>query len=250
MTPTLATADHDPLQDLRLPPAFAHHAAGPGDLLVQAVALAPEHGAGTFLTQVRSEGAALILGMAVVLEPDQPLAQARLAFLMGMVALADAMSAHCPPERPVRLIWPDEIRFDKARIGGARLALPPGTDESQVPDWMVFCAELLLDRPGLTEPGKFPESTSLEEEAFDPPARLVETFASYLMLYVDRWAHDGLDSVTNRYLMRIDPPLLKGVRRIEGDQLVEITPSGGRRLAPLSQALGESPWRDQGGPRL
>jgi hypothetical protein len=240
----------DPLADLRLPPAFAHRPGGPGDLLEQAVALAPRDGAGTFLTQIRDQGAARVLSMAVVLEPEEPLSRARLAFLLAMVALADAMAAHCPPERPVRLTWPDEIRFDKARIGGARLAVAPGTDEGAVPDWIVVCADLVLDRPGLAEPGRHPDSTSLVEEGFDPPARLVETFASYLMLYVDRWLHDGPDSVTNRYLMRIDPPLLKGVRRIEGDRLVEITPSGGRRFPPLPEALGSTGWRDSEGPRL
>lgn len=250
------------LDDLRLPPAFVHHPAGQGDLMAQAVALAPDHGAGTFLTQVRNAGPRQILGMAVVLEPDLPLGQARLAFLLAMVALADAMAAHCPPERPVRLTWPDEILFDKARIGGARLAHAPVAGDGGVPDrvsdrgpdrgpdWVVFCAEILLDRPGLAEPGQHPQSTSLHEEGFDPPARLVETFASYLMLYADRWVHDGPDSVTNRYLMRIDPPLLKGVRRIDGDRLVEITPSGGRRFAPLSEALRDAAWRDAGGPRL
>jgi hypothetical protein len=250
MTQTPDQTEPGTLDDLRLPPAFTHHAAGPGDLMAQAVALAPDHGAGTFLTQVRDHGPARVLGMAVVLEPDAPLDQARRAFLLAMVALADAMAAHCPPERPVRLVWPDEIRFDKARIGGARLAVAPGTDPGAVPDWMVVCAELLLDRPGLDEPGRHPGSTSLHEEAFDPPARLVETFASYLMLYVDRWAHDGPDSVLNRYLVRIDPPLLRGVRRFDGDRLVEITPSGGRRFPPLPEALGASDWRGEGGPLL
>jgi hypothetical protein len=250
MTQTPVQTQTDRLDDLRLPPAFTRYPADVGDLLAQAVALAPDHGAGALLVQIRQDGQADVLSVAVVLEPEEPLAQGRLAFLMCMVALADAMAAHCPPERPVRLIWPDEIRFDKARIGGARLAVAPGTPEDSPADWMVFCADLLLDRPGLDDPGSHPDSTSLIEEAFDPAARMVETFASYLMLYADRWIHDGVDAVTNRYLMRIDPPLLKGVRRIEGDRLVEITPSGGRKYPALAQALGDSPWRGAGGPRL
>jgi hypothetical protein len=57
--------------------------------------------------------------------------------------------------------------------------------------------------------------------------------------------------VSNRYLMRVDPPLLRGVRRIEGDCLIEITPSGGgRRMAPLREALAASTWRDEMGPKL
>lgn len=239
MDPTLAP---DPV---RLPPAFDLHAAGPGDILAQAVARAPEAGAGTFLLQ-RAGG---VLGLAVVFEPEEVLAQARLALVLGMAAAADALAAHAPPERPVRLVWPGELRYDKARIGGGRLAWPADCAEDAVPGWLVFALELLEGRPGLDEPGRFPQTTSLVEEEFDPAERLVETFASYVMLYADRWRHEGVASVTNRYLMRIDPPLLRGVRRIEGDRLVEITPSGGRRYAPLAQALAEVPgWRGPEGP--
>jgi hypothetical protein len=112
-------------------------------------------------------------------------------------------------------------------LGGGRFAVAPGTAEDAVPDWMVFAAELIADRDHLEEPGRFPDSTSLKEEGFDPAEDIVSTFASYIMLYFDRWTHEGFDAVGNRYLMRIDPPLLRGVRRIEGDRLVEITPSGG-----------------------
>jgi hypothetical protein len=70
------------------------------------------------------------------------------------------------------------------------------------------------------------------------------------MLYFDRWTHEGFDAVGNRYLMRVDPPLLRGVRRLEGGRMVEITPSGGRRFPPLAEALAVQDWRDARGPRL
>lgn len=230
---------------LRLPPAFTLH-DGVADPFPTAFARAAQQGAGSFW--LRRQGG--VLSMAVVLEPEEPLARARRAFLLGMVALADALAAHCPPERPVRLVWPDTLLYDKARIGGGRLAVAPGTGEDTVPDWLVFGAELLEARPGLTDPGDHPGTTSLTEEDFDPAERLVETFASYLMLYVDRWLHEGPDAVLNRYLARIDPPLLKGVRRIEGDRLVEITPSGTRRHPSLAEALSQPPtWRGDRGPR-
>jgi hypothetical protein len=186
----------------------------------------------------------------VVLEPHQLLAEARLAFLAGMTALGDALAAHCPPERPVRLVWPDEVVYDTARIGGGRFAVAPGTAEDAVPEWMVFAAELIADRDHLEEPGRFPGSTSLKEEAFDPAEDIVSTFASYLMLYFDRWTHEGFDAVGNRFLMRVDPPLLRGVRRLEGDRMVEITPSGGRRFPALPEALARQGWRDERGPKL
>ena len=232
---------------LRLPPAFTLHRTDARDVLAEASRLAPEMGAGT-LVMHESPG---LLAFAVVLEPETPLSDARRAFLLGMAALSDALAAHCPPERPVRIVWPDQVVYDAARLGGGRFAVAPGCAEDQVPDWMVFAAELIADRDHLDEPGEFPDSTSLKEEVFDPAGDIVSTFASYMMLYFDRWAHDGFDAVGNRYLMRIDPPILRGVRRIEGDRLFEMTQSGGgKRYAALAEALARQDWRDDRGPRL
>ncbi|TQM94484.1 biotin/lipoate--protein ligase family protein [Roseinatronobacter monicus] len=230
-----------------LPPPYTLHRTEQADVLQVASDLAPTEGAGTLVVH-QAPG---LVAFAVVLEPEQPLAEAQMAFLLGMVAVADALAAHCPPERSVRMNWPDEVLFDKARLGGGRFAVAPGTGPEDVPDWMVFAAELIADRDQLTEPGALASSTSLKEEAFDPAEDIISTFASYMMLYFDRWAHDGIEAVTNRYLMRIDPPLLRGVRRIEGDRLVEVTPSsGGKRSAPLLEGLGKTGWRDAQGPKL
>jgi len=231
---------------LILPPPYTLFRSQGGDILDEAAALASEHGAGTLVLH-QAPG---LLAFAVVLEPDEPLEQAQMAFLLGMTALGDALAAHCPPERPVRFVWPDELRYDKARLGGGRFRVAPGCAPGDVPEWLVFAAELIADRDHLEEPGAFPDSISLKEDEFDAPEAIVSTFASYMMLYFDRWAHEGPESVTNRYLMRIDPPLLRGVRRLEGDRLIEITPSGGRKFPPLLEALGKSDWRDAKGPRL
>ncbi len=230
-----------------LPPPYTLHWLERGDALAEAVRLAPVEGAGTLVVQ----HTAGVVSFAVVLEPEQRLSESQMAFALGMVALGDALAAHCPPERAVRLVWPDEIRFDKARLGGGRFAVASGAGAGDVPDWLVFGAELIADRDHLAEPGRFPASTSLKEEAFDPVEDIISTFASYMMLYFDRWAHDGIEAVTNRYLMRIDPPMLRGVRRIESDRLVEISPSGGgKRSAPLLESLGRTGWRSDTGPKL
>ncbi len=232
-------------EPIRLPPAFRLHRADGPDVLAAAVGLAPEEGAGTFVLS-RYKG---VLGMAVVLEPEEELATARLIFLLGMAAVADALAAHCPPERPIRLVWPDVVVYDKARLGGGRFAVAPESREDRPPDWLVFAAELLEARPGLEEPGLYPETTSLFEEGFDPVERLVETFASYVMLYADRWRYEGIEAVTNRYLLRVDPPILRGVRRLQGDRMIEITRSGGRTYTPLREALASKPlWRGPEGP--
>ncbi|WP_209424735.1 biotin/lipoate--protein ligase family protein [Pararhodobacter sp. SW119] len=237
---------------IALPPPYTLVRTENADVLAEGIRRAPRDGAGTLvLYQSRADTAGLgLLSFAVVLEPEEPLETAQLAFLLGMAALTDALAAHCPPERALRIVWPDEIRYDKARLGGGRLAIAPGTGSKDVPDWMVFAAELIADRNHLQEPGHLVGSTSLAEEQFDPPEEIVAAFASYMMLYFDRWQHDGIEAVTNRYLMRVDPPLLRGVRRIEGDRMIEVTPSGNRRFPPLSEALGATGWRDTAGPKL
>lgn len=235
------------LNGIALPPAFALHVSPSRDVLAEAVRIAPEKGAGTLVVFADDR----LLAFAVVLEPEQPLAAARQAFVLGMTALGDALAAHCPPERAVRLVWPDLVMFDTARLGGGRFAVIPDCAEDQVPDYLVFAAELIAGRDHLDEPGRFPDSTSLQEEAFDSGDQIVATFASYVMLYFDRWAHDGFDAVANRFLMRVDPPLLRGVRRLEGTSLMEITPSGGgKRYPPLAEALARQVWRSDDGPLL
>ena len=230
-----------------LPPPYRLVRTPAREALAEAVRLAPADGAGTLVLH-QSPG---LLSFALVLEPEETLAEARRAFILGMAALADALAAHCPPERPVRLHWPDQIIYDAARLGGGRMAHAEGCAEDGVPDWIVFAAELIADRDHLAQPGQHPGSTSLAEEGFDPAEDIVATFASYVMLYFDRWAHSGFDAVANAYLRRIDPPLLRGVRRIEGDRLVEITGSGkARSHAALPEALARQNWRDAAGPRL
>ena len=215
-----------------LPPAFALHRTDARDVLAEGVRVAPEQGAGT-LVMHQSPG---LLAIAVVLEPEQPLAEARQAFIVGMAALADALAAHCPPERSVRLVWPDQVLFDVARIGGGRFAVAPGCAEDQVPDWMVFAAELIADRDHLDEPGHYPQSTSLKEEDFDPAEQIVSSFASYMMLHFDRWKHEGFAAVSSRYLARVEPPLPGGTHGLDCGQ--------------LAAALAVQDWRDAAGPRL
>lgn len=238
----------DPIAPPRLvlPPLFALHRSDLPDALAEAARLAPDMGAGTLVLH-QSPG---LLAFAVVLEPEQPLAEARLAFILGMTALCDALAAHCPPERPVRLHWPDQVLYDAARIGGGRFAVAPGCTEDQVPDWMVFGAELIADRDHLEEPGLFPHSTSLKEEDFDPAEQIVAAFASYLMLYFDRWKHEGFEAVSSRYLARLDPPLPSGMRQIAGDRLMEPSAPESRLHPALREALGTQLWRDATGPRL
>lgn len=188
----------------------------------------------------------VVLRLAVVLQPDAPLRQARRAFFVGLAALGDALAAACAPERRILFGWPGAILFDAARLGGARLAWP-NCAEDETPDWLVFGAELLASRPGLTEPGAAPDSTSLIEEAFDPAPSIVEGFARYLMLYADHWTHAGFDPIAESVLKRMP----EGGRDAKIERDGDLT-APGRPRRPFLPMLSACAWRDPatGGPRL
>ena len=95
-----------------------------GDAFAHAKANAAELGAGTLVFVGRFD----LAEFAVVLEPDEPLRTARRAFYAGMAALADALAAHAPPEKPIdiRLAGRDRGRWRPGRRRAARLARRAG----------------------------------------------------------------------------------------------------------------------------
>src|SRR3954462_4339240 len=122
-------------QTLDLPPGYTLVALRElGDAFAHARNIAGEAGAGTLVWVRRYD----LVEFAVVLEPDEPLVSARRAFYAGMNAIADAIAAHCPPEREVSFGWPDAIQFDGGLLGGGRLGWPKDCGEDEVPAWLVF----------------------------------------------------------------------------------------------------------------
>ena len=117
MTSRLADVE----QTLDLPPGYTLVALRElGDAFAHGCDIAAEAGAGTLVWVRRYD----LVEFAVVLEPDEPLVSARRALFAGMNAVADAIAAHCPPEREVSFDWPDAIsvRWRVAGRGAARLA--------------------------------------------------------------------------------------------------------------------------------
>src|SRR5712672_330191 len=122
-------------QTLDLPPGYTLVPLREfGDAFVHGCAIASDAGAGTLVWVRRYD----LVEFAVVLEPDERLVSARRALFSGMNAVADAIAAHCPPERDVSFGWPDAIVFDGGLLGGARLGWPADCAEGEVPAWLVF----------------------------------------------------------------------------------------------------------------
>ena len=83
-----------------------------------------------------------------------------------MAALADALSAHAPPEKPITIDWPDAIA---STAGWSAAAGWPGrkAEEDEPPPWLVFGAMIRTVSMTGDEPGLHPLATALEEEGFD-----------------------------------------------------------------------------------
>lgn len=235
---------------LTLPPLYRELClSGRGtDVPADARARAAELGAGTLLWAERPG----VVSLAVVLEPEAPLAAAREALLAGMSALAEAVATRCLPERAVTLEWPDTLLYDGARLGGGALAWPEPTPETAVPEWLVFWAELIRDRDDLPEPGRFPASTSLAEEEIGPVPALIEDFAAHLMRNFDTWSALGREALAARYLSRLAPDTGTERRLAPGGDLLERSEGGVETRRDLVRALSDRRWHDpaRGGPRL
>lgn len=205
-----------PSRILDLPGVFAPHAlreagdapgfalAEPGFALAEAVARAPREGAGTLAwicSAARAEA-------AVVLEPEMPLREARLARLVAGNALIDALGALGPPEVPLAWRWPDGLLVNGADCGRLLLSVPPGSAEAAVPEWLVVGFAVTLALPACHEPGHAPDRTSLAEEGFAglDAATLTAAWARHLMAGLDRWAAEGRRRTQADFQARLADP--------------------------------------------
>lgn len=220
-----------------------------GDAFAHASAHAGELGAGSLVFVGRFD----LAEFAVVLEPEEPLVEARRCFYAGMNALADALAALAPPETPIAIEWPDAIAVDQGLVGGGRLAWPQYAVENAVPDWLVFGAMIRLVWMR-NETGSHPQATALAEEGFGiiDAARFAEAFARHLMVGIDRWQEGEFGLIAQDCTARL--PLKRGVRYTidaGGDLRIE-QPGNPAERRELRSALAAPSWLDPvtGTPRL
>jgi biotin-(acetyl-CoA carboxylase) ligase len=230
--------------ELALPPPFAAvRLRELGDAFAHATSIAAEQGAGTLVYVGRFD----LTEFAVVLEPEEPLRQARRAFYAGMVALADALAAHAQPETSISIDWPDSILVNQGLVGGGRLGWPQGTAEDDTPLWLVFGAMIRTVSMTGAEPGLNPLVTALAEEGFSDVLtnHVVESFARHFMVAIDSWAESGFNAVAKDYLARL--PAEQGVRRgidDNGDLLVRRMGKAEVERKALLARLAEPSWLD------
>ncbi len=182
-------------------------------------ALAPEggppalsRGAGT-LVHVRSLSRA---EAAVVLEPEMSLAAARLAFHVGLNALADALTVLGPANTPVTFQWPGTVLVNGGRIGEFRLAIPEEATGDGVPEWLVIGFEIRLSWREGHEGGLLPGETALADEGFEEitAEAVVEAWARHMLAGMDEWQTRGPRRAAEKFLARLlDHSETPGVKR-------------------------------------
>jgi biotin-(acetyl-CoA carboxylase) ligase len=237
--------------ELSLPPPFTLvRLRELGDAFAHAKSIAAKQGAGTLVYVGRFD----LAEFAVVLEPDEPLAQARRVFYAGMVALADALAAHAQPETAIAIDWPDSISVNQGLVGGGRLAWPQGVSEDATPPWLVFGAMIRTVSMTGSEPGLNPLVTALEEEGFSDAMsdQVMASFARHFMVAIDAWHEHGFGAVARSYLERLptDPGLRRDIDE-NGDLLVRRMGKAEVERQKLLPRLAKPAWFDPAakGPR-
>jgi biotin-(acetyl-CoA carboxylase) ligase len=229
--------------ELTLPPPYhAVRLRELGDAFSHAVSIAPERGAGTLVYVGRFD----LAEFALVVEPEEPLAQARRVFYAGMAALADALASTAPPETAINIEWPDALYVNWGLVGGGRLAWPQGVREDDVPPWLVFGGMIRSASMSENDPGANPQVTTLDEEGFADitAAHVVESFARNFMHATDAWQESGFAAIARSYFERF--PRTSGVRKDiddTGDLLVHRTGADVEREALLPKLKTPS-WFD------
>ncbi|HET8726457.1 MAG TPA: biotin/lipoate--protein ligase family protein [Alphaproteobacteria bacterium] len=215
-----------------------------GDAFAHACAIAGEKGAGTLVWVRRYD----LAEFAVVLEPDEALAQARRAFYVGMNALADALSVQAPPERPVTFDWPDAVRIDGVLVGGGRLGWPDGIPEDDVPPWLVFSGMIRTFVVRANEPGLRLVLGALDDVGFEDvdAGEIIASFTRHLMSGFHDWSEVGFGTGARNWLDRLSRAEGESVRLADnGDLLVfrgaDSEPVERRSVA---QALAAPSWLD------
>lgn len=237
--------------DLVLPPPFTLvRLRELGDAFAHAQSIAAEQGAGTLVYVGRFD----LAEFALVLEPEEPLRQARRAFYAGMAALAEALAAHAEPETAITIDWPDTLSVNLGLVGGGRLAWPCDAREDEPPAWLVFGGMIRTVSLSGAEPGLSPLITALEEEGFGEGAsdHLIESFARNFMFTLDAWQEHGFSAVAKSYLGRLSRE--SGLRRDlddNGDLLLRRTGKAGAGRQALLPRLAQPAWYDASakGPR-
>ncbi len=220
------------MQYPQLPPLLSLKRLAPGEDPFEtavAAARAGEGEAGDFHWSQRLDRVEL----AIVLEPEPPVAESLTMLPLAMVAFGDALGAIGPPVLAVHFRWPDAVDVNGGFVGGFRVAMAEVENDDQVPAWLVigFSIAVQMDLTDDAPGRKVNETTLYDEGCGDITAdQLTESFARHFLTWVHRWEEEGFEPVRLAWLARLkqtDEPKkeidsLGGLRR-EGFETMPLT---------------------------
>ena len=239
---SLSDMQTDDLTEPSFPPLLKGEEAAPGQDPFDKAIAAASIGTDAGLVVWARRGDAL--DAAMVLAPEQKLAEAMGVGFALSVGLGDAIGALAPPEVAVHYTWPGGIKINGADCGRFRAA-SSHADPSEVPDWLVFGITLPYLPGEGAEGGAAPDQTSLIEEGCGDvtPLRLLESWSRHSLAWINTFIDQGmapLHRVWTRRAWQMGDPLPDGAGMFmgldeQGGMLVKSAHT--TRLRPLPEWL-------------
>lgn len=235
------------MQYPQLPPVYSLKPLEPGQDPFEAALAAATSGAGEagdFFWSQRLDR----IELALVLEPESPLAESLTMLPLAMVAFGDALGAVAPPVVAVHFRWPDRVEVNGGFVGGFRVAAADVSGETEVPDWLVvgFGIAVQMDLSD-DAPGQRINDTTLYDEGCGEITvdDLTESFGRHFLTWINRWQDEGFEPVRLAWLARLkqekdEAGSVSGPKR-DLDSYGGLCGEGMATL-PLSQALKGPSW--------
>lgn len=144
--------------------------------------------------------------LALILEPDDPLARARQAYPLAVAALADSLGALMPPMTTLLLRWPATVLINGAEAGQVRFSASSSAEDA-VPDWIVIGITLNLKHPDRTrEGGNEPHTTTIHDEGGDDldSVTILESISAHMLNWIHTWQEEGFRAVHEQFIGRLE----------------------------------------------
>ena len=153
---------------------------------------------GTILCAARED----VLDCAVILHPEVPLGQAKLALYVGALGFGAALGAVAPPMLDVTYHWPNRIDAITGSVAEIDLILPEQARPESAPDWLAVRVTAVigpLPVDGMRQ--DFPRTSLRDDGCVDlTVAELLEAFTRHFLTWINRWQDDGFEPVRAMWL--------------------------------------------------
>ena len=144
--------------------------------------------------------------IAIVLEPDDPLAKSVEMLPLGVAAAGDCLAALTPPQVAVQYRWPGTILLNGAAVGSCKLVVPTDRKAQDTPSWMVLALTLRFAFDDTHEPGATPGITSLTEEGIEGLTTIdvIESYSRHFLSLLDTWTNEGFAEIAENWTTRLE----------------------------------------------